>query len=151
MANLDWCKKQKRGIEIVEPNENLAKDYLESAEETLNLMRVIDGKSNMWLATTKYYFEYFCIYSILIRVGIKCEIHDCTLLVCEFLEENDIVPGYFSKMLSEDKYRRIENQYYLKNKKVNIDYEKMSKMLLETKEIINKLNAQEIASLRENI
>jgi hypothetical protein len=28
MVNLNWCCKQKDGIKLVEPNENLSKEYL---------------------------------------------------------------------------------------------------------------------------
>ncbi len=74
MADLNWCKKQKKGIKLIKPNENLAKEYLESAEETLIVLKEIVNKSNMWLATTKYYFEYFTVYALLMKIGIKSEI-----------------------------------------------------------------------------
>lgn len=37
MADLEWCKKQGKGIKLIEPNDNLAEDYLKSAEETLSI------------------------------------------------------------------------------------------------------------------
>jgi len=75
-VNLNWCKKQEKGISLVEPNTNLSEDYLKSAQETLLLLKDVHNKSNMWAATMKYYCEYFAVYSLLIRMGIKCEIHD---------------------------------------------------------------------------
>lgn len=36
---LKWCCKQKGGIKLIEPNDNLAKEYLESAEETLSVLQ----------------------------------------------------------------------------------------------------------------
>lgn len=36
----------------------------------------IKNKSNMWISTTKYYCEYFAVYSLLMKLGIKSEIHD---------------------------------------------------------------------------
>ena len=62
---LKWCFKQRKGIRLIEPNENLAEEYIRSAEETLAVLSNIKGKSNMWLATTKYYCEYFAIYALL--------------------------------------------------------------------------------------
>ena len=53
-----WCKAKRNGIELIEPNNNLAKEYIDNAEETLLILKTIKGKSNMWIATTKYYFEY---------------------------------------------------------------------------------------------
>jgi len=82
MASINWCKKQEKGIRIVEPNINLSEDYIRSAEETLVLLKDVKDKSNMWAATMKYYCEYFAVYSLLIRIGLKCEIHDCTIKKC---------------------------------------------------------------------
>ena len=47
MDDLNWCKKQEKGIRLIDPNENLAKEYLESAEETLSILKDIETKSNM--------------------------------------------------------------------------------------------------------
>lgn len=92
MKKINWCKKQKGGIQIQEPNDNLSKEYFENAEESLKVLRSIkETKSNMWLATTKYYIEYFAVYSVLMKLGIKCEIHDCTISLLEFLEEQGIL------------------------------------------------------------
>ena len=50
---------------MIEPNENLSREYYENAEESLRVLRAISQtKSNMWLATTKYYIEYFAVYSV---------------------------------------------------------------------------------------
>ena len=38
MASLKWCCKQKDGIKLVEPNDNLAKGYLKMAEKSLGTM-----------------------------------------------------------------------------------------------------------------
>ncbi len=148
MANLNWCKRQKNGIRIIEPNENLSDEYLKYAEETLLILKEIDGKSNMWLATSKYYFEYFCFYSILMKLGIKCEIHDCTIELCRFLEKEEILFDDFTATLEKDKELRIENQYYLKNTKVEIDYDELTNFLLKTKEVLNNLDYDLINKIR---
>jgi len=53
-----WCKAKRNSIELIEPNDNLSKEYIDNAEETLLILKTIRGKSNMWIATTKYYFGY---------------------------------------------------------------------------------------------
>lgn len=136
---LKWCCKQSAGLKIEIPNENLAKEYLESAEETLSVLQNITGKSNMWLATTKYYCEYFSIYALLKRIGLKCEIHDCTIEIAKLLEEMKIIPEDYSKKLENDKDLRIENQYYLKNKPVNIDVRELSEFILTIKNKVNSI------------
>ncbi len=151
MVDLDWCKRQDKGIKLIEPNNNLAEEYLKNAEETLAVLKEVDGKSNIWTATMKYYFEYFCFYSILMKLGIKCEIHDCTIEFCRLLESLEILPENSSEILEKDKVLRIDNQYYLKNKKIIIDYEKLSELFLQTKEIINKMTLSKIQRVRDII
>ncbi len=151
MVNINWCKTQKKGIKFIEPNDNLSKEYLNNAEETLNVLKDLKNKSNMWLATTKYYFEYFCAYSILMKLGIKCEIHDCTIALVKFLEDFDVFKKNTYKILEKDKELRIDNQYYLKNKKVFINYEELNNIFLKTKELINIIPIDKINNIRYKI
>lgn len=152
MKKISWCKKKERGIKIQEPNDNLSKEYYENAEESLKVLRSIkETKSNMWLATTKYYIEYFAVYSVLMKIGIKCEIHDCTISLVKFLEDEKVIGAGISKILEDDKELRIDNQYYLKNKLVDINFEKLSDFLISIKNSLNKLDGEKIEELREKI
>ncbi len=152
MKRISWCKKQTRGVKLVNPNENLSKEYYENAEESLKVLRSIkETKSNMWLATTKYYIEYFAVYSVLMRLGIKCEIHDCTIALVKFLEEEGVLDKGISKMLDKDKELRIDNQYYLKNKAVDVDFDKLSGFLILVKDALGRLDDDKIKDLREKI
>src|SRR3989338_3117234 len=148
---LKWCCKQKAGLKLDKPNDNLAKEYLQSAEETLSILQDIKGKSNMWLATTKYYCEYFSIYALLQKIGIKCEIHDCTIEIAKLLEEIQVIPNGYSKKLEEDKELRIDNQYYLKNRTVEIDIRNLSDFILTIKNKVNSITLNEINKAREEI
>ena len=147
---LKWCF-GKNEVKLQEPNENLAKEYIKSAEETLIILQDIKGKSNMWLATTKYYAEYFAAYALLMRIGIKSEIHDCTIEIIKFLENEKFIERGFSKLLEEDKKLRIDNQYYLKNRKVSLEYDKLRDLILEIKEKINIITNKEIEYIRRKI
>jgi len=152
MNKISWCKKQELGIKIKEPNNNLSQEYYESAEESLKVLRSIkETKSNMWLATTKYYTEYFAVYSILMKIGIKCEMHDCTIALVKFLEDEDVIEQGTTKILEKDKELRIDNQYYLKNKPVNTDFEQLSGFLLSIKKSLDSLDDEKIKELREKI
>ena len=151
MVSIAWCLKQKRGIHVEEPNENLCEEYLKTAEETLEILKSIEGKSKVWLATTKYYCEYFAVYALLMRLGIKCEIHDCTIAVCSVLEQNNILPKGYTQILNDDKQLRIDNQYYLKNKEVPIDYDEMVTFVLTVKGCITKLTLEKITDIRRKI
>jgi len=152
MRKISWCKKQKKGIKLIEPNENLSNEYYENAEESLRVLKNIkETKSNMWLATTKYYIEYFAVYSILMKLGIKCEIHDCTISLVYFLEKENILNKNTSKLLEQDKKLRIDNQYYLKNKPVNINLDELADFLLSIKQSLEKLDNSFIQDIRDKI
>ena len=152
MNKISWCKKQSNGIKLIEPNENLSEEYYQNAEESLKVLRSIEGtKSNMWLATTKYYIEYFAIYSVLMKIGVKCEIHDCTIALTKFLEEENVVKQGMSEILEKDKELRIENQYYLKNKPVDINFENLSEFMVSIKETLDKIGSDKIEELRGKI
>lgn len=152
MKKISWCKKQKNGIKLIEPNDNLSEEYFQNAEESMKVLRSIKGtESNMWLATTKYYIEYFAVYAVLMKIGIKCEIHDCTISLVRFLEKQGIIKLGVSKVLEKDKELRIDNQYYLKNRPVNIDFEDLSEFLISIKETIDILDNERIAEIQEKI
>jgi len=152
MGKISWCKKQSKGIKLVNPSDNLSEEYYKNAEESLRVLRNIQGtESNMWLATTKYYVEYFAVYSILMKIGIKSEIHDCTIALVEFLEEEGVIESGTSTMLEKDKDLRIENQYYLKNKPVNINFDKLSEFLLFIKDSLDKLDVEKINDIRTKL
>ena len=44
MDKLEWCCKQKKGIILVDPNENLSKEYIQSSDENLSAMEKLSGK-----------------------------------------------------------------------------------------------------------
>ena len=152
MKKISWCKKQERGIKLQETNDNLSQEYFQNAEESLRVLRSIkDTQSNMWLATTKYYIEYFAVYSVLMKLGIKCEIHDCTISLVRFLGDLGIFEKKTYKILEKDKELRIDNQYYLKNKPVGVDFDKLSGFLLSIKRILDNLNSDMIEDIRNKI
>ncbi len=143
--------KKKKGIKLIQPNDNLFEEYIQTAEETLDILKIIKGKSKIWLATTKYYCEYFAVYALFMKLGIKCEIHDCTIAVCHLLEGLNIIPDGYSKILEEDKQLRIDNQYYLKNKDVPLDYNKVVEFVINLKNIGIKITKDKIEEVRETI
>lgn len=152
MNKINWCKKQSKGIKLIEPNDNLSEEYFNNAEESLRVLRSIkESKSNMWLATTKYYIEYFAVYAVLMKIGIKCEIHECTIELVKLLEKENILIKGISNNLKKDKDLRIDNQYYLKNKEVKIDFEELSNFILSIKQTLENLNKDKIKILREKL
>ena len=107
--------------------------------------------SNMWIATHKYYTEYLAAYAILMKIGIKSEIHSCTIEVIKILEEKNIINIPLSKYLEDDKNLRIENQYYLKNVKIELDPKLLSNILLVVRSSLNSITKEQIEKIRETI
>ena len=56
------------------------------------------------------------------KIGVKCEIHACTIEIVRLLEDKNFLEKGTSEKLEKDKELRIDNQYYLKNKKNRNDF-----------------------------
>ena len=61
------------------------------AEESINVLNDME-KSRIWTATTSYYIFYYSLYSLMLRLGIKCEIHSCSI---EFM--NVFLKGFYEQ------------------------------------------------------
>ena len=70
MVAIDWCCKNKNGIRLIEPNENLAKAYTEMAKEALIVMTDVKDKSLRWSISSCYYSMYYSLYSILQKIKV---------------------------------------------------------------------------------
>lgn len=95
MVSINWCLKQSRGIELVDSNLNMADSYIRMAEDSLGTMHRERGKNNVFSIAAGYYAMYSSLYSVLIRIGIKCEIHKCSIklmdkLLFEFYSVEDV-------------------------------------------------------------
>jgi len=83
------------------------------------------------------------------KIGIKCEIHDCTIAICQLLEDMNIVPKGYTRILESDKELRIDNQYYLKNREVPLQYNMIVNFVMTIKNIAIKLTTEKITKVRE--
>ncbi len=152
MASLEWCKKQKDGIDLAEASENIAEDYLRNAEESLRvLQKVMDNGSRIWTATMKYYIEYFCISAVLYRIGIRSKIHDCTIEAAEFLQDQGLFKEDIANRLRKSKELRIENQYNLKNRPVDVDIDDLRELILKMKKIKDDLTEDRVNEIRSKL
>ncbi|MBW2976133.1 hypothetical protein KY347_01655 [Candidatus Woesearchaeota archaeon] len=150
MDKIKWCAGKKQGLSLIEPNSDLAEAYTKKAEEALESMRLNTIKD--WKISTAYYTLYFSLYSILIKMGIKCEIHSCTIefarrFLREYFTDEDID-------FAEDSLKaRIDSQYYVDRTVPDEQYRKMLKnapnFLVKCKSILIKLNEKKINSIRK--
>jgi uncharacterized protein (UPF0332 family) len=129
---LKWCFKLKRGLKIVEPNENLSKSYLKEAK--LSLKRAeknFEDGDLLWATVIIYYADYYALYSFLQRIGIKCENHFCSILAIGLLLGEEKI-----KTINKHKDKRIDAQYYMK---VDKD-EQVKEMIQEAKTFVSEFD-----------
>jgi len=151
--SLTWCLKQKRGIRIIEPNPNLTKAYLKKAISALNTMTAaLQIKETDWITTTAYYARYFALYALLMKIGVKSEIHDCTITVAKLLAENGSLNQNLIDDITEAKQTRIDTQYYVEKQlsqtAIKSNVEAARKFVLETEKTIENLTTEQISSIR---
>lgn len=150
MDQIKWCMQQKKGIELVEPSDNLREAYLIKAEEALEVLRVT--KVRDWELTTAYYVMYHGLYSIFMKIGIKCEIHTCTIEFAKRFLKNYFTVEDFTLLYKAFKARN-DAQYYVNREVINEDYqlilEKAPLFLVKCKNII--IDQKEINKIRANI
>ena len=144
LKQIKWCLKQNKGIKLVEPNESISQDYLKESLSDFNMIEKVNQK---WKTITAYYSCYNSVYAILMKIGIKCEIHDCTIALMELLgfDEEEI------KFLDSLKKERINVQYYLKASSLSIVKNQVSEFLDKCKEIIRGMNDDKINEIRAKI
>ncbi len=141
---IKWCLMQNKGIRLVEPNELISEDY---RKESLTDFDMIEKVNLKWKTITAYYSCYNAVYSILVKIGIKCEIHDCTIALMGLL-------GFKKKeieFLDSLKKERVDVQYYLKSSSLSITKNQVLQFLDRCREIIKEMNDDEINEIRIKI
>lgn len=153
MVSINWCLDQKKGIKISSPNENMSESYIKMAEESIGILRKVED-SKIWTATTAYYIFYYSLYSLMLRIGIKCEIHTCSLefmkkLLKDFYSEKDM------EMIEKAFSARSDLQYYADRPVDNETIEEIKsyckQFYIKTKDILSKITESEVNSVRETI
>lgn len=154
--SIAWCLRQKRGIRIVDPNENLVKEYLRKAIGSLNTMNAaLQINETEWILTTAYYARYFALYALLMKIGVKSEIHDCSIAVARLLARNRILTKNLVKDISQAKETRVDVQYYvakeLEQGKVRKNIESARRFVLEIEKVIENITTGQIESIRSKL
>jgi uncharacterized protein (UPF0332 family) len=152
MDKIVWCLRKEHGLSFVEPNQNLADAYLVKAGEALASMRI--NKVRDWKISTAYYTVYFSLYAILMKIGIKCEIHSCTF---EFARRflTDYFTGDEFSFFEDALEARINAQYYVDRKVPDEQYERLlertPEMLVKCRGIVQQINEKKINEIRAGL
>src|SRR3989338_2163626 len=151
MDKLKWCIQKKEGLRTIEPNSDLADAYIKKADEALESMRANIAKD--WKISTAYYTIYFSLYALLIKAGIKCEIHACTIAFAkrffsDFFDEKEI------EFIEDSLRARIDSQYYVDRTVDDAQYEHMMRsspaFLVKCKSLLIKLDEKRITDIHKH-
>lgn len=124
------------------------------AENSLGTMNRERKYNLMFAISACYYSMYYSLYAIYMKIGIKCEIHSCTIefmkrILTEFYSKED------SKIIKKAFDARNIVQYYVDKivSKENSDYimEKAPLFFNKSKEILAKINEKDVKEIREKI
>lgn len=152
-THLKWCLKQRKGIRLIKPSENLIKAYQEKSRNALRSMDVNAREGiTEWAISASYYAKYFAVYALLTKIGVRCEIHDCTIALFEHLFQHRLPPETLGE-LRKSKSDRIETQYY--TRKITIDLDQSMKdtktFILEIEETLDSLNKEKTIQLSNEL
>ncbi|MCW4044502.1 MAG: HEPN domain-containing protein [Candidatus Bathyarchaeota archaeon] len=140
----------------MEPNPNLAKAYLQKAISALNTMTAaLQIKETDWTATTAYYARYFALYALLMKIGVKSEIHDCTINIAKLLAKNKILNPHLINDITKAKQTRIDTQYYVTKELTQTDSknntEAARKFVLQLEQATENITSEQINNIRAQL
>ncbi len=156
MKKLVFLKKlRKEGkLKFTKPSTNISNSYLEKSENCFKSAKILHKNS---LYENSVSEAYYCIYnsllSLLFKIGIKSENHSGSIILLEYLFQDD----QLTKTAFWAKEERIDKQYYTESQQkftLNKDFSKefISKsedFLLQLKQIIEDLSIKEIEEKRK--
>jgi len=153
MVSIRWCLKQKDGLEFIEPNKVMADSYIKMAEESINVLKGVEA-SKIWTATATYYIFYYSLYSLMLHIGVKCEIHSCSI---EFMKKH--LGNFYNKkdieMVEKAFSARIDLQYYanrpVESKTIEEAKAYCKTFFIKTKDILAKITEEQIKIIRGSL
>jgi len=155
IGKLLWCSRQKKGIKLVGPNENLCDAYIKKTRDSLRSMKLnADANIREWAVDAAYYSRYQAIYALLQKCGIECEIQDCSIMLLRFLF-SDKLNEKMLKEMEKAKEQRINLVYYtnriLHEEDFRRNIESAPAFVLAMEKIISETTSGEIAEARKKL
>ena len=151
--DFSFCFKKVGGLRLGEPNENLVRVYIKKSRSALNMLNsAIEKQENEWILDISYYAKYFIVYALFMKVGIKSEIHDCTIFALKslFVDEGLVDKGIYDE-LEKSKGLRVDALYYNKEfgKEQVIKHAKVAPdFCLKVEQILGRTNEGDICRVR---
>lgn len=107
-----WCARQRRGIRLVDGSERLRQVHRKKSRDSIVVLRaIVESGVGTWAASASYYAKYHAVYALFMKIGIKCEIHDCTVAAFRTAFDDPSLEG-LADDLAVSKETRVSTQYY---------------------------------------
>lgn len=105
------CAKQRRGIRLVDRSERLLRAHRKKSRDAIVALRaVVESGVGTWAASASYYAKYHAVYALFMQVGIKCEMHDCTVAAFRAAFDDPALEG-LADDLAKSKEVRVAAYY----------------------------------------
>ena len=149
MVSINWCAKQKKGIKLTDSNFNISKSYMEMAKNALGTMNREKNFNKTFSISAGYYAMYYALYSLLAKLGVKSEIHKCSILLMDFFDDYSEKDKKYMMRAFE---LRNMTQYYVDkiiDEKLVVDlYENAPIFVTKTQSMLFSLKDTKIKELR---
>lgn len=74
------CARQRRGIRLVGGSERLQEAHRKKSRDSIVALRaVVESGVGTWAASASYYAKYHAVCALFMKIGIRCEMHGCTV------------------------------------------------------------------------
>ena len=149
-----FCFKKSGGLKIIDSNERFVEIYKKKSRSALNMLESAKEKQeDEWILDTSYYAKYFMVYALFMKVGIKSEIHDCTIFALNslFVEEG-IIDNDIYEELEKSKDLRVGALYYDKDfgrEEILKRAKTAPEFCLKVESILDKITKEDIEKVRE--
>lgn len=112
-------------------------------------------KETDWILTTAYYARYFALYALLMKIGVKSEIHDCTINIAKLLSNNGILTPNLIEDIAKAKQTQIDTQYYVEKEQspkiIQRNVEAARKFVIEIEKTIDNITTEQINGIRAQL
>lgn len=154
MISISWCKRQKKGIKVIMPSKDLSRNYINLAKRSLVTMNREKSKNILFSVSAGYYAMYYSLYSVMMKLGIKCDFHECSVRFMKIF----LGDFYLKKNLNQ-----IKLSFELKNSTQSSIDKKISKKEIDnlvkdandfverSKKVLSLLNEDKISEIRKKL
>jgi uncharacterized protein (UPF0332 family) len=143
-----------RWANLTKPNQKLAGTFVEKAQNDLLVLRSIPQTDMEWRAATLYYARYHMLTALLLRIGIDCKDHNCSISIAEFAFSDILGKEIFDEIKTAKKHR-IDLQYYSDRAVDKTEFEKnmrsVDQFVEKTTELLISLTREQTENLHKKI